>query len=194
MGVTVQALLDLPTSKPTQLSTVWHEPQFCIRPALVQDHLSTKPKPSSSLPGTRDPSGARTQWPHGSFGVDFCLTETGDKMSKCFCLFIWCQLPLTSLPSHFHSYAVPITGVILDVCFLRCWAKTCRRGTHDDESKTLKVCASFFLVTESASVSTDQVEVRKWQTHNSLFHWKGLGCLYWGTLLGTYTWVALLTC
>lgn len=62
VGVTVQALLDLPPSKPTQLSAVWHEPEcFWVQPSS-QIPLSPPAQTQAASPGTREPLRVRTRW------------------------------------------------------------------------------------------------------------------------------------
>lgn len=44
MGITVQALLDLPPSKATQLAAIWPEPERCVQPAAFR--LTPLPSPT----------------------------------------------------------------------------------------------------------------------------------------------------
>lgn len=106
VGVTVQALLDLPPSRPTQLSAVWHEPECCVQPAVIQPTPLPSPNPRGITRDQRAPQG-EDPVSSGSLGVCFCLTETGDTREKHLRLFIWCQPPPSFCQSHSHLYTLP---------------------------------------------------------------------------------------
>lgn len=134
VGVTVQALLDLSSSsRPAQLSTVWHELERCGLFAVIKVTPLPSPRPIA-----RDQRAARGEdlvdlWESASAWLN---QET--ERVKYLCLLIWCQLPPTPCPSHFHLYPVAsysghpvycMCGLAMTVCFPSCtictwWGET----------------------------------------------------------------------
>lgn len=83
VGVTVQALLDLPPLKPTQLSAVWHEPESCVRPAVIWPTPLPSPNPHPIPRDQRAPR-ARTPRPMGPWesASAWLKQETGGRYTS----------------------------------------------------------------------------------------------------------------